>query len=116
MKQDTVEMTLLYDFYGELLTEKQKLFFDLYYNGDYSLAEIAEEQQISRQGVHDAIARAEQTLRTIEEQVGAVKRHRTVQAALEELSSLIAELAAQPQKDVQAAASKMQKILDTIKE
>ncbi|MBO6054307.1 MAG: YlxM family DNA-binding protein [Oscillospiraceae bacterium] len=116
MKQDTVEMTLLYDFYGELLTEKQKLFFDLYYNGDYSLAEIAEEQQISRQGVHDAIARAEQTLRTIEEQVGAVQRHRTVQAALEELSARIAELEKLPQKEVQDAAENMQRILDTIKE
>ena len=57
--KDSVTMTLLYDYYGELLTAKQRCCFDLYYNQDYSLAEIAAEEGISRQGVHDSIARAE---------------------------------------------------------
>ena len=45
MKNDAFSMTLLFDYYGELLTEKQKTYFDLYYNQDFSLAEIAEENQ-----------------------------------------------------------------------
>ena len=63
MKQDAYAMTLLFDYYGELLTEKQKTCFDLYYNQDLSLSEIAEEAGITRQGVHDTLARAESVLR-----------------------------------------------------
>ena len=59
MKNQTYRMTMLFDFYGELLTERQKEFFDLYYNEDLSLAEIAENAGISRQGVRDVIVRAE---------------------------------------------------------
>ena len=50
---------MLYDFYGELLTDRQKEFFDYYYNDDLSLSEIAENAGISRQGVRDVIVRAE---------------------------------------------------------
>lgn len=49
MKNQTYRMTMLFDFYGELLTERQKEFFDLYYNEDLSLSEIAENEGISRQ-------------------------------------------------------------------
>ena len=62
MKSDTFHMSMLYDYYGELLTEKQKELFDLYYNEDLSLAEIAEHAGISRQGVRDAIVRSETIL------------------------------------------------------
>ena len=55
MKNQTYRMTMLFDFYGELLTERQKEFFDLYYNEDLSLAEIAENAGISRQGVRVVI-------------------------------------------------------------
>ena len=47
---ETLEMTLLYDYYGELLTDRQKQCFDLRYNQDLSLSEIAQELQVSRQG------------------------------------------------------------------
>ena len=57
MKQDAYAMTLLFDYYGELLTEKQKTCFDLYYNQDLSLSEIAEEAGITRQGVRYTGAR-----------------------------------------------------------
>ena len=59
MKNQTYRMTMLFDFYGELLTDRQKEFFDLYYNEDLSLSEIAENEGISRQGVRDVIVRAE---------------------------------------------------------
>ena len=57
MKNQTYRMTMLFDFYGELLTDRQKEFFDLYYNEDLSLSEIAENEGISRQGVRDVIVR-----------------------------------------------------------
>ena len=64
MKQEAFTMSLLFDTYGALLTEKQQTYFDLYYNQDLSLAEIAEQEGISRQGVHDAISRSEALLRS----------------------------------------------------
>ena len=56
MRRDAIEQALLLDYYGELLTQKQRLYCDLYCNQDYSLAEIAEETGISRQGVTMAAA------------------------------------------------------------
>ena len=67
MKNQTYRMTMLFDFYGELLTDRQKEFFDLYYNEDLSLAEIAENAGISRQGVRDVIVRAEAYMQDIED-------------------------------------------------
>ena len=75
MKSDTFHMSMLFDFYGELLTDKQKELFDLYYNEDLSLSEIAEHAEISRQGVRDAIMRAETILRDTEDKVGLVKKY-----------------------------------------
>ena len=74
MKNQTYRMTMLYDFYGEILTERQKEFFDLYYNEDLSLAEIAENYGISRQGVRDVIVRAEAVMTEIEDKTGLMKR------------------------------------------
>ena len=62
MSGKTLEMTMLFDFYGDMLTEKQREYFDLYYNEDLSLGEIASNVGISRQGVRDIIVRAESTL------------------------------------------------------
>ncbi len=70
MKNQTYRMTMLFDFYGELLTERQKEFFDLYYNEDLSLAEIAENAGISRQGVRDVIVRAEGVMQEVEDKTG----------------------------------------------
>ena len=84
---DTVMRTMLFDFYGELLTEKQREYFDLHYNADLSLAEIAERTGISRQGVWDNIRRADAALRDTEARLGLVQRfaaQRTAAAALED--------------------------------
>ena len=75
MKNQTYRMTMLFDFYGELLTERQKEFFDLYYNEDLSLAEIAENAGISRQGVRDVIVRAEAILTELAKQHGIEMPH-----------------------------------------
>ena len=74
MKNQTFRMTMLFDFYGELLTERQKEFYQLYYDEDLSLAEIAENYGISRQGVRDVIVRAEAYMTEIEDKTGLVKR------------------------------------------
>lgn len=75
MKNKPLEMCLLFDFYGEMLTDKQKEMFDLYYNEDLSLAEISEHAGITRQGVRDSIVRAEHTLRDMEQRLGLVARY-----------------------------------------
>ena len=80
MRSDALTMTLLYDYYGELLTEKQRGLFDLYYNQDYSLSEIASAAGISRQGVHDTLARAEELLEGYEAALGCIARDRRLKA------------------------------------
>ena len=92
MKIDNLSMTLLFDYFGELLTEKQKAYFDLYYNQDFSLAEIAENEGISRQGVHDTLNRTEKLLRQFEEKTGIVARAMARQAAVGELQKAIGQV------------------------
>lgn len=79
MKNQTYRMTMLFDFYGEVLTPRQKEFFDLYYNEDLSLAEIAENYGISRQGVRDVIVRAEAIMTDLEDKTGLMNRFMLMQ-------------------------------------
>lgn len=91
---DTLEMTLLFDYYGDLLTERQRMCFDLRHNQDLSLAEIAEELNVSRQGVHDNLSRAEALLRNMEEKTGCVRRdlaYRKAINAIRQASAILAE-------------------------
>lgn len=83
MKNQTFRMTMLFDFYGELLTDRQKEFYDLYYNEDLSLSEIAENYGISRQGVRDVIVRAENYMTEIEDKTGLIKRFMQLQPHVE---------------------------------
>ena len=92
MYESTVQRTMLFDFFGELLTEKQREYFDLHYNADLSLAEIAEQEGISRQGVWDIIRRAEATLRRAEEKTGLVRRFGELQKTVGEMEKQVNEL------------------------
>ena len=74
MDDETLYKTMLFDFYGDLLTEKQREYYDLYHNEDLSLAEIAEKAGITRQGVYDITTRAEKSLTAIEEKTGLIHR------------------------------------------
>ena len=78
------EISLLMDFYGQLITERQYQILDLHYNNDYSLAEIAELVEISRQGVHDNIKKGKQMLRQFESRLGLVDKYMFQKSALEE--------------------------------
>jgi len=71
---DIVEKTLLFDFYGELLTDKQKKIYSYYYLDDLSLAEISENMNISRQGVHDTLKRCEKQLQKYEDKLKLVQK------------------------------------------
>ncbi len=81
--------TILLDFYGELLTDKQRECYDLHYNDDLSLSEIAEESGISRQGVWDNIRRAEAALNEYEEKTGLVKRFSEMRETLYSVQEML---------------------------
>ncbi len=88
------EMAVLIDFYGEMLTVKQRDFLEYYYNDDLSLSEIAENEGITRQGVRDAIKRAETQLQDMENRLGMAKRFEEMRKGLTEIiecSNMIAE-------------------------
>ena len=74
MKNETLLNTMLFDFFGDLLTDKQQEYFDLYHNEDLSLSEIAESAGISKQGVYDIITRAEKILNETEQKTGIVQK------------------------------------------
>jgi len=92
VKNQTYRMTMLFDFYGELLTERQKEFFDLYYNEDLSLSEIAENNGISRQGVRDVIVRAEGIMQEVEDKTGLIRRFMQMRENLDSIQDAAAEL------------------------
>lgn len=89
---DALEMTLLFDYYGDLLTDRQRMCFDLRHNQDLSLAEIAEELNVSRQGVHDNLSRAEALLRNMEEKTGCVRRDLACRRAAKTITSVARKL------------------------
>ena len=78
---NATELILLYDYYGDLLTDRQKECFELRYYQDLSLGEIGEELGISRQGVHDNLSRAEALLRNMEAKTGCASRDQACRKA-----------------------------------
>ena len=91
---DALEMTLLFDYYGDLLTDRQRMCFDLRHNQDMSLAEIAEELQVSRQGVHDNLSRAEALMRNMEQKTGCVQRDLRCRKAIRSILDIGKQLVA----------------------
>ena len=92
MYEKDLSVSLLMDFYGEVLTQKQREVIDLYYNEDLSLAEIAQEAKITRQGVRDSIKRGEMTLHEMEEKLGLADRFMNQKKALEKISEAAAKI------------------------
>ena len=121
MKGKPLEMSLLFDFYGETLTEKQRELFDLYYNEDLSLAEIAEHAGITRQGVRDSIKRAEHALREMEEKLGLVARYGGTERCAEELMREVERLRALNagtlhSSEAEEIVSRMASLLDQLRQ
>jgi len=92
MSNNTFQMTMLFDFFGDLLTDKQREYFDLYHNEDLSLSEIAEMAGISRQGVYDIISRSEKLLEEFEAKTGVVQRWLETRQELEQAETLARKL------------------------
>jgi predicted DNA-binding protein YlxM (UPF0122 family) len=99
---DAMEMVLLYDYYGNLLTDRQKECLEMRYNQDLSLGEIGQILGISRQGVHDNLSRAEMLLRNMEEKTGCVKRDMACRKAVRTILDAAKQL--QDHDDMQVTA------------
>lgn len=84
-----VRMALLYDYYGPLLTEKQRRVVEMHYQDDMSLAEIAELERTSRQAVHDILRRAEETLSGYESKLGLAQQGERDEARMSAASALL---------------------------
>lgn len=113
---DALEMALLFDYYGGMLTGKQRECFDMRYNQDLSLSEIAQAQGVSRQAVFDNLTRTEALLRRMEENIGYVKRDAQIREALREILDAAAELEASSDPAVLALARRITAAAQTLKE
>lgn len=115
-----LEISYLLDFYGDALTEKQRDVMEQYYNDDLSLAEIADNFGITRQGVRDAIKRGEATMLELEQKVGFAARYRAVQDGVRKLEQLVRDIrftnAGSYAKSIEIdhAANEMLQIIDEI--
>lgn len=83
-----LEISFLLDFYGEMLTDKQRDMVEYYYNDDLSLSEIAENEGITRQGVRDSIKRAEAQMLEMEERLGLARRFRRISGDIQQIYAL----------------------------
>lgn len=113
---ENVQNLLLFDYYGELLTDRQRMCFDLKYNQDLSLAEIAQELGVSRQGVYDNITRAEAHLMNMEEKTGCVRRMIQSRKAVETVLGLTESLNVHSDPQVRALAAKIEAAVRSIEE
>ena len=121
MKSQAYRMAMLFDFYGDMLTDRQKEFYDLYYNEDLSLGEIAENYNITRQGVRDSIKRAEGTLLEMEQRLGLARKFREYQEKLEQITSCAQEIAFEaqryaPNRKIEKNAEKIVELAQQIEE
>ncbi len=92
MPEDRLRRSMLLDFYGELLTPRQRECYELHFNEDLSLSEIAEQCGISRQGAWDNIRRASDTMEELEAKTGLIRRTLNTDRHLRRLAKLLEQL------------------------
>ncbi|MCL1792946.1 MAG: YlxM family DNA-binding protein [Oscillospiraceae bacterium] len=117
MFEKNYKVSYLLDFYGNILTEKQKDAIDLYYNEDLSLAEIAEHVGITRQGVRDAIKRGEEILVEMEEKLGFAEKFGEYKKAFETIGKCVENIrtARSTLSFMKIYEDNVNKIADTVK-
>jgi predicted DNA-binding protein YlxM (UPF0122 family) len=115
MYDKIVQIALLFDFYGQLLTDKQIEIVDMYYNNDLSLGEISEQQGISRQGVYDTLKRAEKTLYEYEEKLGLVERFLKQKEGMNKILEMLDELNGIEASEGQQIKTRLNEIKEYIK-
>ena len=113
---DAFELVLLFDTYGGMLTDKQRECFDMRYNQDLSLGEIAEMMGVSRQAVNDNLKKTEALLRRMEENIGSVKRDNEIRNALREILEAATVLDASSDPAVSDAARRIIAAAQSLKE
>ena len=106
-----LEQTLLYDFYGELLTDHQKQIYEDVVLNDYSFSEVAEEKGISRQGVHDLIKRCNKILQEYESKLHLVEKFVTIKEQIEEMVKSLRET---EEPDKEALVRQLNGILENL--
>lgn len=109
MLQKTTRVNMLYDFYHPLLTRKQMEYMELYYREDYSLSEIADHHEVSRQAVHDTIKRTEQLLEMYEKKLRLYEKHIIRSEYVKQLEQLLQHETIDRNRAIQIV-SKLQKI------
>ncbi len=114
MYDKIVQIALLFDFYGQLLTQKQIEIVDMYYSNDLSLGEISEQQGISRQGVYDTLKRAEKTLYQYEEKLGLVDRFLKQKESMQNIIEMLNELLDKNELDKKYLNEKISNIIEYI--
>lgn len=112
MEDGRFMQSMLLDFYGDLLTDKQRECFSLYYNEDLSLSEIAEQRGISRQGVWDNIRHAEAALREVEEKTGLIARFEQTRSALLRIRNELDALSETP--EISSAVQKIDELIASL--
>ena len=113
---DAFELVLLLDYYGGMLTQKQRECFDMRYNQDLSLGEIGELQGVSRQAVCDNLARTEALLRRMEENIGCVKRDMLTRKAARDILEAAAVLDTSSDSAVRELAKRITAAAKTLEE
>lgn len=110
--EERVELSLLYDFYGALLKENQRRMFEASILDDYNLAEIAEDENITRQGVHDAIKRACKQLREYEQKLGLVEKFEKQKELVKKLHIILKGMNIGDEGELEEVYSIIDEILD----
>lgn len=115
MEKD-IRISLLFDFYGPVLSDKIRKAVDLYHNDDLSLSEISQEMGITRQGVRDLVKRGEQRLLEYESRLRLFERFNNVKSGIEDIKRISEKIRTQSSEKPQEDAKMIEEIAEKIVE